>query len=52
MILGRVHAVKHNNGKTFAGTDIGMNVLVRPSMYDSWHDIEVIRDGKGDIVSR
>ena len=23
-----------------------MNVLVRPSMYDSWHDIEIIRDGK------
>ena len=50
VILGRVHAVKHNNGKTFAGTDIGMNVLVRPSMYDSWHDIEVIREGK--VVSR
>ena len=27
-----------------------MNVLVRPSMYDSWHDIEVIRAGK--IVPR
>ena len=27
-----------------------MNVLVRPSMYDSWHDIEVIREGK--VVSR
>jgi diaminopimelate decarboxylase len=50
VILGRVHAVKHNNGKTFAGTDIGMNVLVRPSMYDSWHDIEVIREGK--VVAR
>ena len=46
VLLGRVHAVKHNNGKTFTGTDVGMNVLVRPSMYDSWHDIEIIRDGK------
>ena len=27
-----------------------MNVLVRPSMYDSWHDIEIIRNGK--VVSR
>ena len=27
-----------------------MNVLVRPSMYDSWHDIEVLRNGK--VVSR
>lgn len=45
VILGRVHAVKYNSGRKYVGTDIGMNVLVRPSMYDSWHDIEVLRDG-------
>lgn len=50
VLLGRVHATKQNAGKKYAGTDIGMNVLVRPSMYDSWHDVEVIRDGK--VVSR
>lgn len=50
VILGRVHATKVNSGKTYAGADIGMNVLVRPSMYDSWHDIEIIREGK--VVSR
>lgn len=50
VILGRVHATKQNNGHLYAGTDVGMNVLVRPSMYDSWHDVEVIRDGK--VVAR
>lgn len=45
VILGRVHAVKQNAGRCYVGTDIGMNVLVRPSMYNSWHDIEIIRDG-------
>lgn len=50
VILGRVHATKENSGKKYVGTDIGMNVLVRPSMYDSWHDAEIIRDSK--IVSR
>ncbi len=45
VILGTVHAVKQNAGKKYIGTDIGMNVLVRPSMYDSWHDIEFIRNG-------
>ncbi len=45
VILGRVNAVKQNAGKKYVGTDIGMNVLVRPSMYDSWHDIELIRNG-------
>lgn len=46
VLLGRVHAVKQNSGVKYIGTDIGMNVLVRPSMYDSWHDIEVISEGK------
>jgi len=46
VLLGRFHATKQNAGHAYAGTDIGMNVLVRPSMYDSWHDIEVLRDGK------
>jgi len=50
VILGRVQATKQNAGVHYAGTDIGMNVLVRPSMYDSWHDIEVIRDS--EVVSR
>ena len=46
VILGRVHAIKENSGVEYIGTDVGMNVLVRPSMYDSWHDIEILRDGK------
>lgn len=45
VLLGRVHAVKQNAGIKYVGTDIGMNVLVRPSMYNSWHDVEVFRDG-------
>lgn len=45
VILGRVHSIKHNSGTKYIGTDVGMNVLVRPSMYDSWHDIEVISNG-------
>lgn len=46
VLLGRVHAVKNNADKKFAGTDIGMNILARPTLYGSWHDIEVIREGK------
>lgn len=46
VILGRVYATKQNSGKKYAGTDIGMNVLARPTLYDSWHDIEIFRDGK------
>ena len=50
VILGRVHAIKQNSGIKYVGTDVGMNVLVRPSMYDSWHDIEII--SKGEVVKR
>jgi len=43
VLLGMVHAVKHNGPHKFAGTDIGFNVIARPVMYDSHHDIEVYR---------
>jgi len=46
VLLGTVHSIKNNYGVTYAGTDIGFNVLARPVMYDSHHDIEVYREGK------
>lgn len=45
VILGTVHAKKNNSGVKYIGTDIGMNVLIRPAMYNSWHDIEIFRSG-------
>jgi len=44
LILGEVRSVKYNGPDKFAGTDIGMNVLMRPALYDSHHDIEVYRE--------
>ncbi len=46
VILGNVYSTKSNYGNKYVGTDIGFNVLARPVMYDSHHDIEVYRDGK------
>ncbi len=43
VLLGTVHAIKNNGENKYAGTDIGFNVLARPVMYDSHHDIEVYR---------
>lgn len=48
ILLGTVNAVKQNYNTTYVGTDLGFNVLVRPAMYDSHHDIEVYR--KGELV--
>jgi diaminopimelate decarboxylase len=44
-IVGRVHAIK-NSYTEIVGTDIGMNVLARPAMYDAYHHIYV--DGRED----
>jgi len=47
ILLGTVHSVKKNYDNTYIGTDIGFNVLVRPVMYDSWHEVAIIKKGDG-----
>ena len=44
ILLGTVHTLKTNYEKKYAGTDIGFNVLMRPVLYNSHHDIEVYRN--------
>jgi diaminopimelate decarboxylase len=41
VLLGTVHSVKENYGTHFVGTDVGFNVLARPVMYDSYHEVDV-----------
>jgi len=45
ILLGTVNAVKQNYGIIYIGTDIGFNVIKRPVMYNSYHDIEIYRNG-------
>lgn len=47
VLLGSVHAVKHNGENKYIGTDLGFTVLARPMIYNSHHDIEVYRNGGG-----
>lgn len=49
LILGTVNSIKNNNKNKYVGTDIGFNVLARPVLYNSCHEIEVYRDS--DIAS-
>ena len=44
VLLGTVHSIKQNGPKKYIGTDIGFNVLARPVMYDSHHDMEFYRN--------
>jgi len=45
VLLGTVHAIKQNSSKKYIGTDLGFTVLMRPTLYDSYHGIEVYREG-------
>ena len=39
VLLARVIYLKHGEGRDFLILDAAMNDLVRPAMYDAWHDI-------------
>lgn len=41
ILLGTVTSVKNSGQIHFVGTDIGFNVLMRPVLYDSFHDLEI-----------
>lgn len=49
-ILGRVTALKENYGQNYVGTDIGFNVIMRPLLYDSYHEIKIHDGGEGATV--
>jgi diaminopimelate decarboxylase len=42
ILLTRVVYVKHGEGKTFVIVDAGMNDLVRPTLYDAYHEIRPV----------
>lgn len=44
VLLGSVYATKNNGSARYVGSDLGFNVLARPALYDSFHDIEVYRE--------
>ncbi len=51
LLLGTVEAVKNNGPRRYVGTDLGFNVLVRPAMYGSFHDVEIYA-GEGNPTNR
>ena len=56
VLLTKVEYLKHNDVKNFAVVDAAMNDLIRPTLYDAWHDVEAVvpRDNRNartyDIV--
>ena len=48
VLLGSINSVKNSFGTTYVGTDIGFNVLARPVMYDSYHEMEIVKRNTGN----
>ena len=42
VLLTRVEYLKTNQDKHFAIVDAAMNDLIRPTLYDAWHDVEPV----------
>ncbi|GIK25406.1 MAG: diaminopimelate decarboxylase [Rhodocyclales bacterium] len=47
VLLTRIEHLKHGEEKNFAIVDAAMNDLMRPALYDAWHDILPVRQAAG-----
>ena len=52
VLLTRVRYIKKSGAKTFAIVDAGMNDLIRPALYQSYHEIVPVEQGRGDSPNR
>lgn len=43
VLITRVLYLKHGESRDFAVVDAAMNDLMRPSLYDAWHDVQPVR---------
>lgn len=57
ILVGEVIYIKPTDGKTFIIADTAMNDLIRPTLYDAWHEIRPVEEAilsqpplKGDLV--
>ena len=51
ILVGKVNAIKHENNAYWIGTDIGMNQLVRPSMYGAYHKIKILSNESNEEIT-
>jgi diaminopimelate decarboxylase len=46
ILVTRVLYVKHGEGKTFVIIDAGMNDLIRPTLYEAYHEIRPVKEAR------
>uniref|UniRef100_UPI0033423F91 diaminopimelate decarboxylase n=1 Tax=Castellaniella defragrans TaxID=75697 RepID=UPI0033423F91 len=47
VLLTRVEYLKHTHARNFAIVDAAMNDLMRPALYEAWHDVEPVAPHSG-----
>ena len=52
VLLTRVHYVKQAASKKFVIVDAGMNDLIRPALYQGFHEVVPLREAEGVITER
>lgn len=48
ILLTQVNVVKEVGGRIVAGVDTGFHQLIRPKLYDAWHEIRNVSNPQGD----
>jgi diaminopimelate decarboxylase len=51
LLLTRIEYLKHGTTKNFAVTDAGMNDLLRPALYEAWHEVLPVEKQSGRAQS-
>ncbi len=44
LLLTRIEYLKHGEAKNFAVVDAAMNDLIRPALYEAWHEVREVTD--------
>ncbi len=46
LLIGTINTIKDNYNTKYVGTDIGFNVLIRPMLYDAYHEVHIGKDAE------
>jgi diaminopimelate decarboxylase len=51
ILLTRVEYLKPGESKNFVVVDAAMNDLIRPALYDAWHELRQVRETESDTMA-
>lgn len=52
LLLTKVQYLKHNESRNFAIVDAAMNDLMRPALYEAWHDVIPVNTNDSELAKQ